>query len=94
MPLDFTVTVLETAVPTVTLPKASELALRLSAGVAASSCNGRLCEDEFALAVRMSVCVVVTDATVAVNDAVEDPLATVTLAGTVTTLALLARVTF
>lgn len=50
-------------------------------------------DDEFALAVRVADCAVLTAATLAVNEAVEAPEGTVTLPGTVTELELLARVT-
>ena len=93
VPLEVTVTDFETAVPTETLPKASEDALRVRAGVAAFNCRAALCEDEFEVAVRVAVWAVVTEATVAVKAAVEAPAATVTLAGTVTALSLLASVT-
>ena len=93
VPLEVTVTDLLTAVPTETLPKASDVALRVSAGVAAFNFSATLCEDEFELAVRVAVCAVVTDATVAVNVAVAAPAATDTFSGTVTALSLLDRVT-
>lgn len=93
VPLDVTVTDLETAVPTETLPKASEVALRERDGVAAFNCRAALCEEEFEVAVSVADWAVVTEATVAVKAAVEAPAATVTLAGTVTALSLLASVT-
>ena len=93
VPLEVTVMDLLTAVPTATLPKASEVALRVTAGLAAFSCKEALFEDEFELAVRVAVCAVVTDATFAVKDAVDAPPATVTLPGTVTALSLLERTT-
>jgi hypothetical protein len=52
-----------------------------------------LFEEELALAVTVAVCAVLTEATVAVKDAVEAPDATVTLGGIVTEVELLARVT-
>ena len=45
------------------------------------------------VAVSVAVCALVTDETVAVNEAVDAPAATDTLAGTVTALLLLASVT-
>ncbi len=50
-----------------------------------------LFEDALAEAVMDALCVVVTDETFTVNDAVVAPAATVTLAGTATALVLLAR---
>ncbi len=90
LPLEVTVTGLVTAELTVTLPKESEVALRLNAGVAAFSCIAKLSDEEFALAVKVAVCEVLTTAAVAVKDAVEAPEATITLDGTVTELSLLA----
>ncbi len=94
VPLEVTVTDFVTAVPTETLPNASEVALSPSAGIAAFSCTVTLCDDPFALAAIVAACKVVTEATVAANDAVARPEATVTLAGTVTALSLLATATF
>lgn len=51
VPLEVTVTDLETAVPTETFPKASDVALKLMAGVAAFSCRATLFEP----AVRVAV---------------------------------------
>ena len=93
VPLEVTVTDFVTAVPTETLPKASEVALRLRAGVAAFSCIAKLCDEEFALTANVAFCAVLTEATFAVNDVVDVPEATVTLAGTVTALSLLATLT-
>ena len=92
-PLEVKVTDFVTAVPTETLPKESELALALRTGVAALSCSAKLCAEEFALADRVAVCEVVTEEAVAVNEAEDAPEATVTLAGTVTAVLLLASVT-
>ena len=55
VPLEVTVTDLLTAVPTETFPKASDVALRVSAGIAAFSCRETFCEVEFELAVRVAV---------------------------------------
>lgn len=55
VPLEVTVTDLLTAVPIVTLPKASEVALRVNAGTAALSSKVVLLEEEFELAVRVAV---------------------------------------
>lgn len=93
VPLEVTVTDFVTAVPTETLPNASEVALRLRAGVAAFSCIAKLFDEEFALTATVAVCAVLTEATFAVNDVVDAPEATVTLVGTVTVLSLLATLT-
>jgi len=93
VPLEVTVTDLLTAVPTETLPKASDVALRVRAGVAAFSCRATLFDAELEPAVRVAVCAVVTEATVAVKEALVAPAAMVTLAGTVTALLLLASAT-
>lgn len=93
VPLEVSVTDLVTAVPTDTFPNASDVVLSVRAGVAAFSCKAKLFEMEFALADTVAVCDVLTEATVAVNEAVLAPDATVTLAGTVTALVLLARLT-
>jgi hypothetical protein len=50
-------------------------------------------DDEFALAVTVAVCDELTEATLAVNEVVDAPKATVTLPGTVTEVELLARAT-
>ena len=89
VPLEVTVTDFVTAVPTDTLPNGSEVALRVRADVAAFNCITTLCEEEFTLAETVAVCEVVTEATLALNDAVDAPEATDTLAGTVTALLLL-----
>ena len=65
----------------------------LRTGVAAGgfSCTANISDTPPALAVRVAVCAVVTDAAVAVNPALVAPAGTVTLAGTVTAELLLAR---
>lgn len=83
----------ETEVPSATFPKDREVALRLNAGVAAFSCRATLFEDELAPAVNVAVWAVLTEATLAVKEALEAPDATDTLAGTLTALLLLDRVT-
>lgn len=92
VPLEVTVTDFVTAVPTETLPNGNEDALRLNAGVAAFNWIAKLCDVLLPLAVTVAVCAVLTDATLAVNDAVDAPEPTATLAGTVTALSLLANV--
>lgn len=93
VPLEVKVTDFETEVPVETFPKASDVVLRLSAGVAAFNCSATVFEDAFAVALRVAVCVVLTEATLAVKDVEEAPAAMLTLAGTVTALVLLARAT-
>jgi hypothetical protein len=93
VPLDVSVTDFVTAVLTDTFPNASEVVLRLSAAVAAFKLIATLFDDAFDTAVRLTVCVAVTDETFAVKDAVVAPAATVTPAGTVTAVELLASVT-
>lgn len=93
VPLEVKVTDFVTAVFTVTLPNASEVALRLKAGTAAFSCIAKLRDDPFSLAKRVAVCDVLTDLTFAVKDAEDAPAATTTLAGTATALLLLVTAT-
>lgn len=93
VPLEVTVIDFETAVPTETLPNASEVALRVSAGVAAFSCNATLFDELFDVAVTVAVCVVLTALALALKAALDAPAATVTLAGTVSALVLLASAT-
>lgn len=90
-PLEVTVTDLVTAVPTETFPNARELALRLRDGTAPFNCKPKLRDDELDVAVRVAVCVLLTEATLALKEADEAPAATFTLDGTVTALELLAR---
>jgi hypothetical protein len=93
VPLEVTVTDFVTAVPTETLPNDSDVELRLNAGVAAFSCIAKVREEALVLADNVAVCDVLTDAALAVNDAVDAPETTVTLAGAVTALSLLDTVT-
>ena len=93
VPVEVRVTDLVTAEPTATLPNASEVALRLRAGAAAFSCIAKFCEEALRLAATVAVCEVVTEATFAVNVAVDAPETTVTPEGTDTALLLLATVT-
>jgi hypothetical protein len=55
VPLEVTVTDLDTAVPTDTLPNESDVALSVRVGVAAFSCNAKLCDELFSLAVTVAV---------------------------------------
>jgi hypothetical protein len=95
LPVEVTVTDFVTAVPTETSPNCIEEVLRLSAGVEAGvftalSRNETLREDPFAFAEIVAVCALATAATVAVNEAVLEPAATVAAAGTTTELLVLA----
>jgi hypothetical protein len=90
LPLDVTVTDFVTAVPTETFPNAREVVLRLSAGAAALKLIAKLFEEALDVAVRVAVWAVLTEDTFAVKEAVDAPAATLTLAGAVTALVLLA----
>ena len=81
------------AVFTFTLPKDKLDELTLSVGVEAPSDRAKVCVTLLAVAVRVAVCAVLTEETVAVKLAVVAPAATVTEAGTVTDELLLARLT-
>jgi hypothetical protein len=76
-----------------TSPKAMVVAFTLSVGTAAPSDRAKVFDTLPALTVRVAVCAVLTEETVAVKVAVVDPAATVTEAGTVTVELLLARLT-
>lgn len=93
VPLEVTDTDFVTAVPTATLPNDIDVELSLSAGAAAFSCSATLIDEEFALAVKVAVCDVLTEDTFAVNEAVDAREATVTLAGTFTAVLLLTNET-
>ena len=72
---------------------AHESALTVGAVAAGFICIAKLFDDELALAVSVPACAVLTDATVAVNEAVVALGATITLPGTVIEAELLARAT-
>ncbi|HXS75607.1 MAG TPA: hypothetical protein VN753_05470 [Terracidiphilus sp.] len=93
VPLDVSVTDFVTAVLTATFPNANEPVLRLRAALDAFSLIAKVFVDAFAAAVRLAVCAVPTAETFALKDAEDVPAATVTPAGTVTALTLLASVT-
>ncbi len=93
MPVEVTVTDFVTAVPTDTVPNASEVALRLREDVAALSWMAKALEDAFALNVIVAVCEEVTEAIFAVKEVDEAPEAIVIPVGTVTALLLLAALT-
>lgn len=94
LPVELNVNCWLIALLTIWFPNAMLPALTLSVCTAAFSC--RATDDDVlpTLAVKVAVCVVLTDATVAVNDALEAPAATVTRAGAVTATLLLATLTF
>jgi hypothetical protein len=81
------------AAPADTLPKAMLVALTVSVGVPAVNCKANPLEALPALAVSVTVCVVLTAETVAEKAAPVAPAGTVTVAGTVTAELLLARFT-
>ena len=91
VPVDDRVRVCVVAAFTFTLPKDKLDELTLSVGTAAPSDRAKVSATPLALAVRVAVCVVLTEETVAVKLAVVEPAATVTVVGTVTALLLLAR---
>ena len=93
VPEDVNVTDFTTAVFSATLPNDRAVALTLSVGMAAFSCRAKPLEAPPALAEIVADCAVVTDVTVALNDALADAVGTVTEAGTVTALLLLERLT-
>jgi hypothetical protein len=78
---------------TVTLPKARLLVLSLKVGVLALSARAKVLETVPAVAVRVAVCAVVTEATVAEKATLVALAGTVTVAGRVTETLLLERLT-
>jgi hypothetical protein len=93
VPEEVNVTDCVTGVFRVTSPKATLLVPSVRLDVAAFNCSAYVAETPPALAVSVAVCAVLTAVAVAVNAALEAPAATVTEAGTVTALLLLARLT-
>jgi hypothetical protein len=93
VPVEDRVSVCVAAVFTLTLPKDRLDELTLSVGTAAPSCRAKVSATLLALAVRVAVCAVLAEETVAVKVAVVEPAATVTEVGTVTDELLLARLT-
>jgi hypothetical protein len=81
------------AVFNATLPKARLLALRLNVGVLALSAREKVFETVPAVAVRVAVCAVVTEATAAEKATPLELAGTVTVAGRVTAGSLLERLT-
>lgn len=84
LPLEVTVTDLVAAVPNETLPKSSEVVLKLTCGPTAFSSIAKLRVEFSALAVTVAFCDALTAATPAVKEEVEAPEGTITLVGTVT----------
>jgi hypothetical protein len=93
VPEDVIVTVFVAAAFRSSVPNATLVALKLSAGAAGFSCRAKVSVMEPAVAVRVAVCAVVTAVVVAVNQTLVTPAATVTEAGTVNALLLLVSVT-
>ena len=93
VPLEVRVTVCVVELFTPTAPKATLVAFRVSAGMAAFSCRETVFEVLPVAAVRVADWALVTEATLAVNDALVAVAGTVTEVGTVTVLALLERLT-
>ena len=81
VPLDVTVTDFDTAVPTETLPKESEVAVRLRVADAAFSCSEIAFELLPVVAVKVTDCVLLTGVTFAVKAALVAPDKTVTELG-------------
>jgi hypothetical protein len=92
-PVELSVTVCVAAVFTGSLPNVKVVALTVSVGTVAPSCSAKVFDTLFALAVSVTVVAVLTAVAVAVNVALLDPAATVTDAGMVTAVLLLARLT-
>jgi len=93
VPLEVRVTVCVVELFTITVPNATLVAFRVSAGVAAFSCSETAFEVLPVVAVRVTDCALVTEATFAVNVALVAVAGTVTELGTATALALLPRLT-
>lgn len=93
VPLEVRVIDFETDVPTDTFPNASDVELNVRPGTAAFNCKAKLLKEALALAVRVTVCVLLTEFTFAVNDAEVAPEGTVMLLGTATALPPLAKAT-
>ena len=93
VPVEVNVTVCDATEFTATLPNVKLVALTPSVGTEAPSCTAKVSVAPPPLAVSVTAAPEVTDDTVAVKFALVAPEATVTLAGTVTALLLLARLT-
>lgn len=93
VPVDDSVNVCVVGVFTFTLPNPMLPALTTSVGVPLPNSSAKICDTPAELAVRVTVCEVLTEETVAMKLAAVAPAATVTVAGTVTAELLLARLT-
>jgi len=93
VPVELRVSDWDVALLRFTLPKARLLALTLSVGVPAPNCRAKVLDAPPEVAVKVAVVAVLTAVTVAEKLAVVVPADTVTEAGTVTALLLLASVT-
>ena len=93
VPVDDRVRVCVVGVFTFTLPNPILPALTPSVGVPAPNCNAKVSATPPALALKIAVWAVLTEDTVAEKLPVVDPAATVTDAGTVTAVLLLATLT-
>jgi hypothetical protein len=94
VPLEVSVTLCVVGEFTTTPPNEMLVAFRLSAGVPAFSCRESVLEVLPVVAVNVTDCALLTEPTFAVNVAFVDVAGTVTEAGSVTALLLLARDTF
>jgi len=93
VPVDDRVSICVVAEFTFTLPNGTVGALTPSVGTFDPSCKVKVCATVPALAVRVTLCAVPTELTVAVNPALACPAGTLIEAGTVTTELLLDRFT-
>jgi hypothetical protein len=93
VPEEVNVTDWVAGVLSVTSPNVTVLALMVSVGVPPFNCRAKVWETLPAVAVNVTACAEVTDATVAVNPALVALAGTVTVAGTVTDELLLDRLT-
>jgi hypothetical protein len=93
VPDDVTVTSCVVAMFSPCVPNATFVVLRLRPGTAAFSCNAKVPVTPPAVADTVAVCAVVTADADAIKPALDAPAATVTDAGTVTALLLLAKLT-
>jgi hypothetical protein len=94
VPVEVRVTDLVAALFSVTLPKARLLVLRVSVEMEAFRSRATVLETAPAVAVRVAVCAVVTEAILAEKAALVALAGTVTMAGTATAVLLLERLTF
>jgi hypothetical protein len=93
VPVEESVSVCVVGVFTFTLPKPMLPALTPRVALPLPNSSAKICDTPLALAVRVTVCEVLTEETVAMKLAAVAPAATVTVAGTVTAESLLVRLT-